>query len=380
MLADALGSTGVEVGFIHWKAQQEVQGLPPGPVGHWDGNGRGLECLIASQRADWIWIQLSPYGYSRWGAPYLLSRGLKKLRRRFPSLRLATYAHELYCEPHQLGWKGPLLSPWQAWTVGRILQQSDLVFTSTPEYRQRIIQRLRLPEKRVHMLPLGSNVPMAPLTPRDRASVRAELGWARDERVAVIFGSAALQTRTLERFADLLRQGFRQGVLQRIVAVGGLPGEIPADLRETANALRAAGPVDVLGYQSSSRIGSILPAADFGLLAYPRHLLRKSSVFSAYACAGLAVLSLDDVGNLMTTPDPLPILDAEHWRWDDAGTERVNGLRRSLRSLALEQWAWDSIAVQALACIEICIRGSGIPNPEHAESPVAQLPVAAYKD
>jgi hypothetical protein len=270
------------------------------------------------------------------------------MHKALPALRVATYAHELYCDPHQLGLKGTLLSSWQRRTVGEILRQSDVVFSSTPEYLARIVEQLKVPRERTQIIPIGSNVPMPSLTTDQRASLRADLGWSQDERVAVVFGSFGSQTQTLERFSHLLSQGLQRGALQRIVAIGGVPGTIPSALLKSTDGFRAAGKLDVLGHQPASRIGSILQACDIGIIAYPRHLLRKSGVFMAYACAGLAVLSFDDAGNKMTMEDKLPILEAEHWRWDDAKSERVKALQLSLRSYAEEHWKWESIAVQVL--------------------------------
>jgi hypothetical protein len=351
LLAEALGQRGLDVAFVYCGWQQAEKPALPGQIARWNGRPGDLCRCVERQEPDWFWLQLSGYGFSRWGAPYALGQSLRRLRRAIPAVRVATYAHELYCEPHQLGWKGSLLSSWQKRTVGRILRQSDVVFASNTQYRERVITQFELPGEHVHILPIGSNVAIPSMTPEQTAGLAAELGWSPGERVAAIFGSFALQERGLDCFADILRQGFREGTLQRVVAIGGQPGPIPNALREKAKAFGAHGPVQVLGHQPGPRIGAILQICDFGLLPYPRHLLRKSTVFIAYACAGLAVLSLDDVGNKMTRPDELPILKAEEWHWAQAGSPRVQALRQSLRSYAEEHWTWPSIAARALECL-----------------------------
>jgi hypothetical protein len=275
---------------------------------------------------------------------------------------VATYAHELYCEPHQLGLKGRLLSRWQKRTVGDLLRQSDAVFSSTHEYVERIVEQLKVPRERTQILPIGPNVPVSRLRQDQRERARHYLGWSPDEQVAVVFGSFASQIRTLERFTDVLMQGLRQSALQRVVAVGGQPGPIPRNLRSRAKFLQAAGRVDLLGHQPASRIGLTLQAADFAVIAYPRHLLRKSGVFTAYACAGLAVLSLDDVGNKMTRSDDLPILEGEHWSWADAGSKQVESLRDTLCSYARQHWTWDGIAEQALHHMQRSRVGGNLEN------------------
>jgi Glycosyl transferase 4-like domain len=352
LLAQALCREGVEVSFVCREERQSGGPPLPGPWDLWDGGVPSLKHRMEKQRPDWLWVQLSGYGYSRWGAPYLLARSLSMMRRALPALRLAMYAHELYCEPHQLGWKGPILSPWQRHTIGQVLRQSDVVFTSTPQYRERIFNAFGLAHDHVHLLPLGSNIPVCLQSDEQREGVRAELGWSQDERIAVVFGSAAFQERTLDRFAELVRQGFRQDALHRVVAVGGKPGGIPDTLLKAAKRLQSDGPVEVLGHQLDWRIGQILSACDFGLLAYPRHLLRKSTIYVAYAFAGLGVLSLDDVGNKLLCPDELPILEAENWDWSEASSNRVQKIRQSLRSYAEKYCTWESIVSQALSHLQ----------------------------
>src|SRR5262249_51848302 len=93
-LAEAMAGQGVEVGFLH---REPVAGGPEpmlGPVLNWDGGARALEECIAKQAPDWLWIQFSNYGYSRWGAPYCLGRDLRRLRSRMPGLCIAIYLHE----------------------------------------------------------------------------------------------------------------------------------------------------------------------------------------------------------------------------------------------------------------------------------------------
>src|SRR4051794_7348661 len=131
LLARALVEKGAEVSFIYYRAQQTEAPAACGSIAAWDGTPAHLGRCVEASKPDWLWLQLSGYGFSRWGAPYVLGSALKSLKQADPKLRVATYAHELYCEPHQLGWKGPLLSPWQRTTIARILRRSDKVFVST---------------------------------------------------------------------------------------------------------------------------------------------------------------------------------------------------------------------------------------------------------
>src|SRR5437868_1904635 len=104
---------GIEVSFIHREPSRSDSPLPSESVAHWAGTTESLLRCVSAQRAEWLWVQLSSYGYSRWGAPLQLSRTLRALQRRMPKVLIAVCAHETHCQPHQLGYKGWFLSPWQ---------------------------------------------------------------------------------------------------------------------------------------------------------------------------------------------------------------------------------------------------------------------------
>src|SRR5438046_2626727 len=87
-LAEAMRQQGVRVGFVHRSGQVEYD-VPPGPVAFWDGGNESLVRCVGEQEPDWLWVQLSGYGYSRWGAPYRLACGLRWMRRQLPRVRIA---------------------------------------------------------------------------------------------------------------------------------------------------------------------------------------------------------------------------------------------------------------------------------------------------
>src|SRR5262245_53157263 len=139
LLAEAMTRQGVSVGFIHREPCHNGGRLPGCLTDHWSRGGAALERCLTRQGADWLWVQLSGYGYSRWGAPYALSRSLAWVRRRLPDLRLAVCLHETHCRPHQLGRKGFWLSRWQRHTVATIARLADVVFPIIPFFHQRAV-------------------------------------------------------------------------------------------------------------------------------------------------------------------------------------------------------------------------------------------------
>jgi hypothetical protein len=338
----------VDVGFVCCNPQAEVCGLPSAVVDFLDRKSNTLADCVRRQDPNWLWVQLSGYGYSRWGAPWALTRSLAALRRAFPAIRIAVCAHELFCRPNQLGRKGLLLSPWQRSTNGKIVGMADVVFASTQQYREEMVRDLGIAREKSVLLPIGANVPAIHLKSQERAKLRSSFGWGAQEVIAVVFGSAALQARTLERFEHILTQGFKSGRLHRLVGVGGQPGVIPSECRDWARRLSAHGQVELLGHQPGQRIGEILACADLGLCLYPRHLLQKSTVFVAFAFAGLPVLSFHDPREPVLAQETLPFLRAEDWNWEHASGAQILAMAVELKFHAESHWNWDAIARRAL--------------------------------
>ena len=343
-LAEALHSEGVKSSFFVCRPGPPT-GLPTGPVHAWSGKPADLETALRHHAADWLWVQLSGYGYSRWGAPYRLGSTLLELKRRLPGVRIAVYLHETHCGIRQLGWKGPILSPWQRYTVGRVARLADVVFTSNQLWRDRAIDLYGIAPRQVVLLAVGATIPPAAMSAPERRRQRQSLDWKEEEVVGIVFGSSPMQLLALERFQPLLRKGLEAGALDRVVCVGGEPGAVPAELRHWQD--RLPGRLEILGHRAAEEIGTILACSDFAFPATPRALLDKSTAFAAMAEAGLAVIASTDP--LPPSEDDLPILSAESWDWDRCRSEAVTQVREALRRRAQTHSSWKSIAERALA-------------------------------
>jgi hypothetical protein len=347
LLALALRNEGVEVGFI--SKQGSGRGLPSGPVDHWDGSAGGLAECVRRQQPDWVWVQLSGYGYSRWGAPVALARAVRALRHNLPTIAVAVCVHETHCQPHQLGRKGRLLSPWQRRTVGVVVRQADILFTSIPKYVRMVTEDYGFPSDRVVRLPIGSNIAVTPLSAGERAQIRQRFGWQPHEVIAVTFGSTASQIRALKNCGDCLARGIASGQLHRVVCLGGQPGQQHIDLMSLPKVLRRPEIVTLLGYQRDEQVAEILGCGDFAFSAYPQTLLGKSTSFSSYAMAGLPVLVSGSRINEVEDPKLPPFLFTENWDWNCSGRAReLQELREGIRAYATENLGWSVIAGKVL--------------------------------
>lgn len=279
-----------------------------GATAIWDGTSGGLLRFLGHVRADWLWVQLSGYGYSRFGAPWKLSRTLKVVRRHYPDLRFAVCVHETYCHPDQLGPKGRVLSAWQRFTVGQILRQGDLVLPTIPLFLGQCLHEYRLPPARLELLPIAASTAAVRLTEEQRSRLRRELGLAPSDRVAVTFGRWNSQRMALERLGPTVQRAIDEGSLSSVIAVGGENSMPPEWIGEFMAKRPWAGRLQVLGKQPAERIAEVLAVVDVGLVPTPWPVWEKSSAARAFEQAGLTLWIFDHEtrGCRVMPPNPKP--------------------------------------------------------------------------
>jgi hypothetical protein len=321
LMGQALSRAGWDVVLIGLHGDPERAGIEGNihSMLKWDGSVGTLARVVGAAAPDWLWVQLSGYGYSRWGAPWILNLALSRVRRQYPRLRLAVYLHEGHCTPGQLGLKGPLLSPWQRWTVGRIVRLSDLVVATTPYWHSRCVADYRADPERVKLLPIGSSVPPLRLTAAERERVRAALSIGTAERVAVTFGKWQSQRGALECLGGPLRAAIAAGTIDRIVALGGEQPTTPSWCGEMVRHTPWSGRLQFMGPLPAKRVAEVLAAADIGLVSTPWDVWRKSSAARAMEQAQLTLWISD--GGLGCREIPPPH-DAPRWESIAASASR----------------------------------------------------------
>ncbi len=338
----------IEVGFIHLKPLQPGGALPPGSVDQWNGSVANLRACVERQQPNWLWTQLSGYGYSRWGAPYRLWQGLKALRRSHPNVFQAVYVHETHCAPHHLGWKGLVLSPWQKFTVGTICRQAELVFTSTPSWQRIVTDVYGLHSDDVILLPIGTNIPVADLSPSERVVERSQHGHDADKIIAVAFGSWATQLRVLNLFGKCLESAVRAGKLHRVICIGGNGATPPAALASRQSSGPLAGRLEILGYRKDTEVARILSYCNLGLVQTPRHIICKSGAFHAMVANGLPVL-VDGEGDPGYGLETLQgCISPEQFEAESISPATLAKWGSELQELASAKFAWPQIAAKAI--------------------------------
>ena len=281
------------------------------------------------------------------------------LRREGRKPRMVVFLHETHCRPSQLGIKGPLLAPWQRYTVGAVARLGEVVFATVARYRQQAIVEYGIAPERVVVMPVGANVPVAPATPERRRALRKKFGWSDDEVIAVAFGSFGTQLQALQTFDKLIWRGFERG-LSRIVCVGGNQGDFPESFGEWRAKYSQRGVLEILGHRSAVEAAEVLACSDVGLCATPRDYLGKSGSFKALAGAGLAVIV--PPGTASGDDRAFPVFSEETWDWLTLHSHETTRRREALYQYVDQTCNWDLLARRALERMSADGPGSELSN------------------
>jgi glycosyltransferase involved in cell wall biosynthesis len=152
-------------------------------------------------------VQYNPFSYSDRGINPWLAESLGLSRRILPDLKIALMGHELFVP--RSNWKHNILSGLQRAQLWGILQQVDCSFGAITTWTQ-ILHRWA-PRKPTVLLPVGSNIPVAPPLPNSaKQAFRARLGIPPATLILGAFGTAhhaKLQNLILWTFEQLDRAG-----------------------------------------------------------------------------------------------------------------------------------------------------------------------------
>ncbi|MDA8379097.1 MAG: hypothetical protein M0Z50_19070 [Planctomycetia bacterium] len=217
---------------------------------------------------DLVVLQMSGYGFSRWGAPLWLLREME--RRRHEIKTFGVFFHELYAFGPP--WKSAFwVSPVQRYVVRRLAEISDFWMTNREGSAQWLRQYAG--HKPHAVLPIFSTVGEPKSLPAAR------------KRRLVMFGSAGLRTVTYRAAGkELFQWAKRQSV--EIHDIGSTVMD-----KQVVDTLKANG-VMQHGRLKASEISDLMRESLFGLVAYPVNYVAKSTVFAAYCAHGLCPVIL----------------------------------------------------------------------------------------
>lgn len=192
-LAAQLATDGCSVRvFTAQSSPSPVDGVEVRPV---LGPGRGLNQhslapavdAMIEDPADWLIVQYNPFSYGKYGWAAEVVREIKRLRTHCPSLRIAVMAHESFVDVADFRQNASfaIMTLWQRLHFRRLGRLADAVFLSTEPRAKRFASWF--PNAQVHHLPVGSNIPLRPVSEHQ---ARAAFDLPQDAFIVGLFGTA----------------------------------------------------------------------------------------------------------------------------------------------------------------------------------------------
>jgi len=230
---------------------------------------KGAENWLIKKNSS-VYLQLSGYGFSRYGAPRWLYNCLKEQRNSIKQLGI--YFHEIYAFGPP--WRTSFwVSPFQQYLANRFVQLSDFWLTSRLESAEWL---QRFCAARPHgVLPVFSTI-------GESESILLE-----KKRKIIIFGNPLLRLASYHAAGDELFKWAKKNSLE-VHDIGSpfFDSTISKRLLEFG--------VFQHGRISSQQVRQQMSEAMFGLITYPNGWLAKSSVFAAYCAHGICPVLLSE--------------------------------------------------------------------------------------
>jgi hypothetical protein len=246
------------------------------------------------ERGDDVLLQYSGYGFERRGAPLWLLREVRRQCARWRTF--GVFFHELYAM--SAPWNSAFwLSPVQRYIAGQLGALADYRVTSRSAAADWLDNRASsIPTS---VLPVFSTIGEPPQAALPPSALRSDI---------VVFGGAGLRAKTYVFGGERLAKAVRGSSL------------IVHDIGDEVTDVHARAIMEKMNIRRHGRLGDsevrkILGSCRFGLVAYPKAFVAKSSVFAAYCAFGLVpvLFSRDclDIDGLEAHRHYLPELNLE---------------------------------------------------------------------
>ena len=265
--------------------------------------------------------------YQRFGFPSWMPVVLKRWKRKFPGNRLMIFFHELpgdfrKTSPHF--WLGKL----NARTIGQLASIADVVVTNTRNHAAKLQEISGRAE--IHLVPVGSNIEVAPEAPQGR-----------DRTEFALFGLPFGRLQTIRLFAERLRDWQTSGRLTRLHLIGPDGEKFSAETDELIARWGGTNLVVHHGVLPSLEVAGRLRAVEFALTNIFDETWSKSTTFMACAANHCPMIVSGARGSEM----PLSaVIGADE-------VDRVSEIELVRRTAALARWYqahadWPVIAKQ----------------------------------
>lgn len=348
--ANQLTAAGCEVKIL--TALPGASALPDVSIERaFNGGGRQVAALRSAVQADppdWLFLQYNPISYSgRWGFNPSLPLLLRTLKRTCPDMRIGIVVHEAFARLDN--WSHLKASLWQRAQLWLLIQYADLVLCTIEKWTCHL--RSWFPKKAVKHLPVGSNIPAAPVT---SLTVRRQLGLT-DTFVLGLFGPPSYSRRpgaARTAVQALLRRSERD---VRVLYIGKDGASMHAAL--------GAPPFIDAGVLSTEDVSRHLAAMDLFLAPFRDGVSTRRGSFMAALQHGLAVAttigaSTDPIlrqhagTSFLAAPEDQPRALAEVVLTLACDAERRAAVGTAAQQLYAAHFAWEATTARLLTFMQ----------------------------
>ncbi len=314
---------------------------------------------LASTDPDALYLQYVPHMYGHAGvAPWTVSLA-RAIRRRFRS-KLIVIFHELYV-PWSASARllaGGVIHRWQAASLIHLVHASAV---TTPRRRDTMRRWMPLHAGKISEIPVGSNIPVVPLSNGERSALRTQLG-ANEAPLIGAFGTLKPDERNHDLLFASLARVRRVHPDARFVWIGSVDRDSPEFALAAEKALRF-GVGDVVqwtGCLSAEDTSRHLSSLDVFLsLQAEGPCFRRGSLLAAMD-HGLPIVALDGRATdprlehathmMLVGPNPESVADNLHAVL--SSPELSTRLRLNVKELTDRTLQWPGIARQLLMLAE----------------------------
>ncbi|MBM3135637.1 MAG: glycosyltransferase family 4 protein [Chloroflexi bacterium] len=339
-------------------------------IPHWGwGSWGSIAALVQQWGADIVHMQYQAAAYSMHPAANLLPW---RLRWGKGHPYIVTTFHDL-----KVPYLFPKAGPLRWWAMLAMMRWSDAtILTNEEDYASRFtlhVSRFTFYAPRsTYLIPIGSNIAVAPPLAYDRAAWRARLGVGAEETLLAYFGFLN-ESKGGETLIQALAELARCGQPVKLLMVGGQVGDSdPTNvdyLARVKNLIASLGLSERVlwtGFSSAAQVSAHLLAADVGVLPYRDGASFRRGSFLALLAHGLPIVStvprgsgdarsldsglprLQDGANVRLVPPDDAAALAQAIAELIASPEARQHLATGARTLAAA-FAWENIAKQHLA-------------------------------
>ena len=255
------------------------------------------------------------------------------------------------------------------WVVRGLARRANAtIVTNEEDYRQ---VETEMPVSRLSLIPIGSNIPVAPPMGYDRVTERARWGVGPDDLLLGYFGFLN-ESKGGEELMRVLASLVDRGLSAQLLMIGGRVGSSDPSNRDYAErvdrlitSLGLAGRVHWSGYGLPEMVSAGLLAVDVCVLPYRDGVSFRRGTLHACLTHGRAIVTTrpavplpqvrDGENMLLAKPrDPTGLTEAVMRVTNDPGLRAR--LEEGARTLAAE-FTWERIARQTVALSERLLRG-----------------------